>query len=133
MSSFLDLTPIVRIKVENPFLSRGYPPQGTVVAVIDTGYEGFVMIPTSVYEELELHRLQETKRILTLANGTTLSSRGAYASARIPHLDCSLDGFVETYDGLDEIIIGVQALSNFRMIADYCLKKLRFEKCASVS
>jgi predicted aspartyl protease len=75
VSGFLDLTPTLRIQIDNPFLSRDYPLQGTVVAVIDTGYDGFLTIPISVYEELELHRLEETKRVLTLADGTILVKR----------------------------------------------------------
>jgi len=33
-----------------------------------------------------------------------------------------LDGFVETYRGLDEIILGVQTLSHFEATMDYLLE-----------
>jgi clan AA aspartic protease len=129
LSAFLNLTPTVQIVLENPFSGIFYPPDGSVVATIDTGYEGFLTIPMNLFEQLRLHELQESRRTLVLANGEVLTSKGAYATLRLPHLSVKLDGFVETYQGLDEIILGVEALSNFNAVLDYCSRRVSLRTC----
>jgi clan AA aspartic protease len=129
LSAFLDLTPTVQIVLENPFSGTLYPPDGSVVATIDSGYEGFLTIPMNLFEQLRLDQLQQTTRTLVLANGEVLTSKGAYATLKMPHLSVKLDGFVETYRGLDEIILGVEALSHFNAILDYCSKRVSLRTC----
>jgi clan AA aspartic protease len=129
LSAFLNLTPTVQIVLENPFSRTRYPPDGSVVATIDSGYEGFLTIPTSLYEQLRLNELQQSTRTLVLANGEILTSKGVYATLRLPHLSTKLDGFVETYRGLDEIIMGVEALSHFHAVLDYCSRRVSLRKC----
>ena len=129
MSAFLNLTPTVRIVLENPFSGKFYPPDGSVVATIDSGYEGFLTVPMNVFEELRLDELQQSSRTLVLANGEILTSNGTYATLRMPHVSVRLDGFVETYPGLDEIILGVQALSHFNVILDYCSRRVGLRTC----
>jgi clan AA aspartic protease len=124
LSAFLNLTPTVQIILENPFSGTTYPADGSVVATIDSGYEGFLAIPVNLYEQLRLNELQQTSRTLVLANGEILTSNGAYATLRLPHLRAELDGFVETYQGLDEIIFGVEALSHFSATLDYCSRRV---------
>jgi len=41
-----------------------------------------------------------------------------------------VDGFVETMAGMDEIIVGVEALSKTRVLLDYCAKRVSLEKCS---
>ena len=129
MSSFLDLTPSVSVVLENVFFHKVYPFEGSVKAVIDTGYEGFACVPNSIFEELELNLLEGERREMALANGTFSNTRGSQATVRIPHLSVKLDGFIETFAGLDEIIIGVEALSRMKVTLDYCTRRLRIEKC----
>lgn len=129
MSSFLDLTPSVQIALENPLLGRTYPYDGSVNAIIDTGYEGFVLVPRLVFQELGLDKLQNERRTLALANGTPSKTQGTYAVLRIPHISFKMDGFVETFRGPDEIIVGVEALGRMNMLLDYCTKRIRLEKC----
>ncbi|PNV77825.1 MAG: clan AA aspartic protease, partial [Thermoproteota archaeon] len=38
------MTPVVGIAVRNPFADRRYLEEGKILAVIDTGYEGFLLI-----------------------------------------------------------------------------------------
>ena len=100
-----------------------------MVATIDSGYEGFLAIPMNVFEQLRLDELQQSSRTLVLANGEILISKGTYATLRLPHLSVKLDGFVESYRGLDEIILGVQALSHFNAILDYCSRRVSLRAC----
>jgi clan AA aspartic protease len=129
LSAFLNLTPTVRVAVGNPFSRERYPPDESVLAVIDTGYEGFLAVPTDVFERLHLHELQQQSRDLVLANGDIVTSNGVYASLEMSHPHIKLDGFVETYYGLEEMILGVQALCRFRSTFDYCSKKIRLQPC----
>jgi hypothetical protein len=73
---------------------------------------------------------QQQSRILLLANGGIVNSQGAYATLEMSHPPIKLDGFVETYHGLEEIILGVQALSSFKSTLDYCSKKISLQPCA---
>jgi clan AA aspartic protease len=129
LSAFLNLTPTTQIVLENPFSGTLYPPDGSVIAAIDSGYEGFLAIPVNIFELLRLDEAQQSSRTLALANGQVLTSKGTYATLRLPHLSVKLDGFVETYRGLDEIILGVEALSHFEATLDYCSKRISLRTC----
>jgi clan AA aspartic protease len=129
LSAFLNLTPTVRVVLGNPFSRTRYPSEETALAVIDTGYEGFLAVPVDVFEQLQLNVLQHQTRDLVLGNGAIITSNGAYATLEIPHLPIRLDGFIETYDGLEEIILGVEALSRFKVTLDYCSKKINLRIC----
>lgn len=129
MSAFLGLTPTVRIRIENSFLGKAYPSVGAAVAVVDTGYEGFLAVPKDVFRRVSLQELQLTKRTLLLADGRPLGSEGVLATLVVPELASRLYGFVECYDGLEEIILGTTALARFKMLFDYCVRKFRIEKC----
>ena len=132
MSIFLGLTPSIRVVLENPFLHRTYPLEGMVNAVIDTGYEGFFAVPESVFQELKLNELQGETRTVELADKRISKSKGAYASVRLPHISTKIHGFIETFSGLDEILVGVEALSNTRAVLDYCTKRVRIEPCQRI-
>ena len=129
-SDFLDLTPTVQIKLDNPLLPASYPSGGLVGAVIDTGYEGFVLVPRHVFRKLGLNQLPSETRKLAMANGSPSRTKGTYAVLQIPHISCRLDGFVETVAGLEEIIIGVEALSRMKVVLDYCTNRVILEKCS---
>jgi clan AA aspartic protease len=129
LSALLNLTPTVRVALRNPFSATRYPPEESVVAVIDSGYEGFLAVPLDVFKQLKLDALQLQRRTLVLANGAILTSRGTYATLEIPHIHIKLTGFVETYDGLEEVILGVEALSRFKSTLDYCSKKISLQPC----
>ncbi len=129
MSGFLDLTPSVQIVIENPLLRSVYPSNGTVSAIIDSGYQGFLSVPTGIFWELSLNKLSNEKRSILLADGSSSRSRGCYATIRIPHIEMKIDGFVETFKGLDEILIGIEALIQTRLVLDYCTRKVRIDKC----
>jgi clan AA aspartic protease len=119
----------MRIVIENPLLGKLYPTEGAVVAVIDTGYEGFLGVPGGIFQSLSLSELKLQKRTLLFANGSHLTAEGAYSTVRLPEMSVSVDGFVETYAGLNEILLGAEALANFRIMLNYCSKRIKLEKC----
>ena len=129
MSALLNLTPTVRIAVRNPFSRTRYPSEESATAVIDTGYEGFLAIPNDIFAHIHLDELQQQSRTLVLANGDIITSNGVFAILEMPHLRIKLNGFIETYQGLEEMIVGVQALSHFKSTLDYCSKKITLRPC----
>lgn len=131
MSAFEGLTPTLRLVVRNPLLRKEYPEDGEVVAVVDTGYEGFLAVPRDVYVALSLAELRQEKRRLVLANRDELDSEGAYGSLSVPELGVSAQGFIETYEGIEEILVGVEALSGASTTLDYCGGEVRVVPCAA--
>src|SRR5438445_5685341 len=120
----------MRVVVRNPLLGRRYPEEGQVIAVVDTGYEGFVAVPHDVFTSLSFDHLHEEKRRLVVANGDVLDAAGAYGAYLAPDVPLYADGFVETYESLDEVLLGVEALSRAKMLLDYCSRRTRVERCA---
>jgi len=127
MSAFVSLTPYMQIIMENPLGRKMYPDDGTVASLIDTGYEGFVSVPGSVFQDLGLNELRVENRKIVLADHTIVSSDGCYATIQIPHLSLRIDGFIETFPGLEEIVVGTEALSETRVLLDYCARKVKVE------
>lgn len=129
MSGLLGLTPTLRVVLRNPLLGKRYPEGGEALAVVDTGYEGFIALPWEVFSALSLDELHLEERRLVLANGGTLSAKGCYGAFSAPAVGLSADGFVESYEGLQEVLFGVEALSRARVLLDYCNKRMTAEPC----
>ncbi|MCS7137948.1 MAG: clan AA aspartic protease [Candidatus Caldarchaeum sp.] len=113
----------------NHFTGLQYPSEGHVVGVLDTGYEGFAAVPEDVFRSLGLDQLRLHSRKVLLANGALLPSRGAYATLKIRGMERQIDGFVETYPGLGEILVGSEALTSFKIVLNYCMKSVSLEPC----
>ena len=110
-------------------MNRIYPGEGSANAIIDTGYEGFLSVPDSIFVVLGLNKLKGEKRRIALADGSLTNTRGCYSTVRIPHLSMSIDGFIETFAGSNEIVVGVEALLETKVLLDYCIRKVKVEKC----
>lgn len=129
MSGFVSLTPYMQVIMENRLGHKTYPDEGTVTSLVDTGYEGFVSVPGSVFRDLGLNELRLENRKIVLADRTIVSSEGCYATIQIPHLSIRIDGFIETFPGLEEIVVGTEALSETRVLLDYCARRVKVEPC----
>ena len=118
--------PFLEVSIVNPFSGKVYPEEGKVLAVIDTGYEGFLIVPEDVFKFLGFEELSLEERKLITPAGNVMVSRGTYGIVRVGSLKC--EGFIET-GKVDELILGVDFLSNFRITLDYCAKRLEFRRC----
>ncbi|RLI78917.1 clan AA aspartic protease [Archaeoglobales archaeon] len=118
--------PFLEISIENPFNSRIYPEDGEVLAVVDTGYEGFLMLPENLFKLLGFDELSLEERKLLLPDGNFIVSHGTYGIIKVGDFKC--EGFIETTK-VDELILGIDFLSNFRITLDYCIKRLEIYKC----
>jgi len=129
MSYLLDGTPVVEVILENPFFEVTYPRDGSVLAVFDTGYEGFAIIPKEIFKELKLNELYLHRRKIMLPNGELAESIGTYGKIRIVELNIAKDGFIETSEGVDEIVLGVEFANGLMLILDYCTKRFEISPC----
>jgi predicted aspartyl protease len=72
-SYFMGTTPVIEIAIENPFLSARYPESGGAISVLDTGYEGFAMVPKDVFEDLKFNEMYLHRREIILPTEISLS------------------------------------------------------------
>ena len=126
---FLNLTPLMEIVIRNPIMDKIFPVDGRVAAVIDTGFEGFLLFPEDVFEKLSLNELEVDRRELILPNGQRAYSSGTFCEVVIPDLGVRLDGFVETLEGVREVVVGADLLQNLRLVLNYCLRIIEVEAC----
>jgi len=129
MISFLGRTPVLTVRLENLVLRKGYPLEGFVEGVVDTGYDGFVAIPREAFDSLSLGELQTSARKLKGPSGSVIDASGSLATIRISGIDRDLDGTIETFPGLGEVLIGTRLLSRFKLTLDYCLQAAAIEPC----
>ncbi len=123
--SVVDWVPYVRIQLYNPLTERRYPESGEEWGILDTGYEGFVLVPMEVLGHLGIR--PSVKRHLILADGRVIESKGGYSTLIIG--DYEVDGLVESYEGASEIIIGGEALMKARVEMNYCMKSVTLTRC----
>ncbi len=126
MPRFIGLAPAIELIIRNPFTGRAYPERGSIVAIIDTGYEGFLLIPSDVFN-ITFGELESEGRELILADGRKVRSRGVFGEAILEF--CTIDGFIETIEGVDEFVVGAEFLESFKLELDYCTKVARLELC----
>jgi clan AA aspartic protease len=110
-------------------LKLEYPSEGSVEAVIDTGYGGFMAVPHPIFEVLSLSKLMTQSRTVELADGRRVRSKLAYGTVELLGTKHEVDGPLETIDGLQEVLVGTRLLSDFRVTLDYCLRAVSFNAC----
>ncbi|MDK2372818.1 MAG: hypothetical protein QI197_05515 [Candidatus Korarchaeota archaeon] len=123
--SVVDQIPYIRVKFYNPLSGKVYPELGEEWGVLDTGYEGFALVPSEVLHKLGIR--PSTERHLVLPDGRVIKSMGGYST--LISGDYKVDGLLESYEGLNEIIIGGEALERARVEIDYCIKSVTVIKC----
>lgn len=116
----MNSTVYLALALENPLLSARYPVEGEVLAVLDTGYEGFLAVPEDVFEALRLREMITESYELLLPDGRIVTAQAAYAAARLVDAGVTLEGLVEAFERLSEVIAGQELLSNLRPTLGYC-------------
>jgi len=129
MSGFVGLVPAVRVRLRNLPLKIEYPSDGSIEAVMDTGYEGFVAVPPSIFAALGLDKMMAGSRTVEVADGRGVRSRVAYGTVELEGMNSEIDGPVETFEGLTEVLVGTRLLSDFRVTLDYCLRTVAINQC----
>jgi clan AA aspartic protease len=96
---------------------------------MDTGYEGFVAVPPSIFGALGLDKMMVQSRTVEVADGRGVRSRVAYGTVELEGVEREVDGPVETFEGLTEVLVGARLLSKFRVTLDYCLLTVALKPC----
>jgi clan AA aspartic protease len=133
VSSFLGRVPVLQISVKNHFSGGVYPQVGSVQAVVDTGYDGFLVVPQRIYRELQLDSAPTSKRRVVTADGRRVEMESSLASVGVTGTGRSYDGPVETAPGVDEVLLGTRLLSGFHVTMNYCAGVFRIEPCPQTS
>ena len=125
-----DATAYVPIKLHNTMLDISFPKgEEHLLAVLDTGFSGFMLLPPKIFEELALDEMKPVSAKALLANGKRVALRGAYGSISIPVLGLFEDGLIETSLGVLETIMGMEALRKLRVELDGCSRVLNAYRC----
>ena len=117
------------VSVENVFSGARYPEAEEAPAIVDTVFEGFLGVPARLFEELGLTLPNPTERVLVVTDGKEIPTKGAFARLAFPGSGTALEGLVETWHGLDEVLLGTEALGAFRVELDYCIRRISMAKC----
>lgn len=122
-------TPFVNVRILNPFLGVSYPEDDWLLAVIDTGFTGFLLVPEKVFMSLGLGEQRVKVIRARTADGREVELRGAYASLILRGLNVVLDGLVETHEGVEEVLLGMRALRGLRVILNSCTGTVSIDVC----
>jgi clan AA aspartic protease len=120
---------LVPIRLSNPLLETEYPEDGFLMAVLDTGYTGFILVPPGIFRALKLDELEPTKVKGELANGRSIELHAAYGLLRIPELEFEDEGLVETNPEITETLLGIRVTRRLETTINGCRKLLSMERC----
>ncbi len=126
---FLDLTPVLGIRVANPLLEVMYPQKGELEATLDTGYEGFLLVPYVLFERLRLGELKPVRRVLLTADHRGIETVGAYGTVVCPAVNHSIDGLIETNAEMEEVLVGMKGIDGLLAAVNTCKKLTWVTKC----
>ncbi len=125
----LDATPVVSIRLRNPALDRDYPTTGETYAVVDTGYEGFLMLPWRIFQATGFSELRPIHTVLLAADGRRIAARAAYGAIDFPDIGRKTSGLIQSSEHVEESLLGANALEGLVFELDTCLNESRIRVC----
>ena len=120
---------MVPVRITNPFLDAHYPRDGMVMAVVDTGFTGFLLIPFEAFRALKLDELKPKLVKGQLANGASIELQAAYGILEIPEVRFEDEGLIESNPHIREILLGVEGMKKLRTVIDGCRRTITTDKC----
>lgn len=129
MWDFLESSPVIPITVVNTLANPAHPPERSLMAVVDTGYSGFLLLPRKTFRELSFDDLRKESSHAQMADGSVVELSSSYGSIRFQDVGEELDGLVQTCEGADEILIGMDGLRALAITVDGCAKKCYARPC----
>jgi len=129
MWEFLESSAVVPITVVNTLEGGSHPTERSVLAVIDTGYSGFLLLPQRVFRELGFADLKKDSSRALLANGSVVELSSSYGTVRFRDLGTEADGLVQTCEGVDEVLIGMDGLRGLAITVDGCKRMCYARTC----
>ena len=129
MSSFAGLTPVLKLTVTNHLLGRTFPKEGAAVAVADTGFEGFLVVPEGAFAELGMDQLKTSEVSGLTADGKEVRLRSFPGAVTLEATGTSYDGQVLTGPGIGEVLAGTSLMRRLKVTLNYCAGVVRVEPC----
>nr|MDO8082671.1 hypothetical protein [Candidatus Freyarchaeota archaeon] len=127
--------PYIEIVVYNPERSLKYPSKGTLNAMIDTGFDGYLITPINIFNELKLddyeipQELIETTEIFT---GERMKLRTSLAIVEIPGL-LQKQIEIDTHKNCQEPLLGRLFLEKLITTLDGLKRKITVTSQSDVS
>lgn len=120
---------MVPVQITNPFMDAHYPRDGLVMAVLDTGFTGFLLVPFQAFKALKFDELNPRLVKGELANGTSIELLAAYGILEIPEIRFEDEGLIESNPHVKEILVGVRGMKKLRTLIDGCRRTITTDKC----
>ena len=108
--------PYIWIVIKNATESKKYPREEECQALFDTGYDGYLAIPLSIFETLGLQTTEVPPEDIPIAqtlSGDFLQLRTARGKIEVPILAFSKIIEIDTNPAFSEIIVGRSLLEDF--------------------
>ena len=129
MWEFLESSPAIPITVVNTLVSATRPTERSMLAVVDTGYSGFLLLPRKTFRELGFDDLRNYPSRAQLANGAIVEMSSSYGTVRFQDLGTETDGQVQTCEGMEEVLIGIDGIRELAVTVDGCAKMCYARRC----
>ncbi len=97
--------------------------------VVDTGFEGFLLLPWEIFREAGFAELKPIHTMLIGPEGKRFDSKGAYGSIEFPALGKEAEGIIDSSRGAKECLLGVQGLEGLVLEVDSCQRESRLRLC----
>jgi len=105
--------PFLPIKIYNETKKFVYPPNAAVDALIDTGYDGYLIIPSKIFNDLKLNssRIPQDKVLKAeTVTGDSIELITAFGHLEFPDLNLLFSIEIDSTSYCSEILIGRQLL-----------------------
>lgn len=118
--------PYVKLVISDPFEER----KSEAEALVDTGFDGEILIPFKIYEDLNLQAFefgQDTLSIAETASGERLTLSSASGAAKILGANFSLIVTIDSHLRCQEVLIGRKFLEAFNTLMKGQEKQVELE------
>ena len=116
----------IPIVISNPLSGKRYPKEGETLALIDTGFDGFLIVPQDIFVSLDA---VPSRGATIFGACCKLKSEVAPIRIIISPINLIVDGECATYKGAKEIIAGIEAISKLKLFLDGCRRKGTADMC----
>jgi len=108
--------PVLNLRIESPFgVSK------EVLIRVDTGYDGFLLLSEERYRRMGFHLSELPRKYWSegeTVTGEVFKLRRALTVVRIPELHMRLEGYVDTFRGNTEDLVGLRLIEGLKLLFD---------------
>ena len=120
MWPFLAGSPAIPLSVINTLTSGPEERSASVVAVVDTGYSGFILVTERLFDRLGFGEQLTQETSGRLADGSVIRLRSGFGTIKISDPEVELHGRVETCKGIEGVLLGIEGIQGLALTIDSC-------------